>query len=211
MVDNESSFSRLIDDLTQLSIGSEDTAGGLGVSSVVTADEFLDMGLRVHYNEKQLQNSKRSTKLDWFVSQYGCSPLICAMLWNDLQTTTMPRAKVKRSKAKPQLFLMTLHHFKVYPRELQAKGTWSISRKTYRKWVKCFAKKIRQLKREKIVWPDDFGDDIWIITVDGTHCWVNEPMHCTWSQDRKLYSHKYNKAGICYGLGISSPRSVLFG
>jgi hypothetical protein len=45
MVDNESSFSRLIDDLTQLSIGSEDTAGGLGVSSVVTADEFLDMGL----------------------------------------------------------------------------------------------------------------------------------------------------------------------
>lgn len=33
------------------------------------------------------------------------------------------------------------------------------------------------LKTQKIMWPNDWGKDIWIITVDGTHCWINEPRH----------------------------------
>jgi hypothetical protein len=42
-----------------------------------------------------------------------------------------------------------------------------------------------------------------IITVDGTHCWIEEPTHPDWSQDKSYYSHRYNKAGINYELGIA--------
>jgi hypothetical protein len=56
---------------------------------------------------------------------------------------------------------------------------------------------------------DEFGDDIWILTVDGTHCWIHKPKHPTWSQDSKYYSHKYAKAGIEYELGISLTENRL--
>jgi hypothetical protein len=55
-----------------------------------------------------------------------------------------------------------------------------------------------------------------VVSVDGTHCWIAEPQHSEWSpqhpewsQDRKYYSHKYNKAGISYELAIDIARSRL--
>jgi hypothetical protein len=66
------------------------------------------------------------------------------------------------------------------------------------------------LKAQKIVWQDDnSGDDIWGLTVDGTHCWIREPQHPTWSQDSEWYSHKFNKAGVNYKLGISISQNRL--
>jgi hypothetical protein len=62
---------------------------------------------------------------------------------------------------------------------------------------------LQALKEEHIVWPADWDDDILIITVDGTHCWIEEPTHPDWSQDKSYYSHRYNKAGINYELGIA--------
>jgi hypothetical protein len=56
------------------------------------------------------------------------------------------------------------------------------------------------------VWPSWDEKDIWVISVDGTHCWIAEPTHAAWSQDKKYYSHKYNKAGISYELGSDLPR-----
>ena len=41
------------------------------------------------------------------------------------------------------------------------------------------------------------------MTVNGTHCAVEEPKDRIWSQDREYYSHKYNRSGINYELGIS--------
>jgi hypothetical protein len=77
-------------------------------------------------------------------------------------------------------------------------------------WCWFFVEKIQALKAEKIVWPkDNFGDDIYIITVDGTHCWIQEPQHPTWSQDSPYFSHKYGKAGLSYELGISISESKL--
>jgi len=43
----------------------------------------------------------------------------------------------------------------------------------------------------------------------GTHCWINQPQHSDWSQDREYYSYKYNKAGINYELGIAISSSDL--
>ncbi|KAG7365523.1 DDE superfamily endonuclease [Nitzschia inconspicua] len=46
------------------------------------------------------------------------------------------------------------------------------------------------------------GNDIWAITVDGVHCWIQET-HQEFSKDTSYFSHKYNHAGLCYELGIS--------
>jgi hypothetical protein len=76
--------------------------------------------------------------------------------------------------------------------------------------VKYFLKKIRRLKAEKIVWPDDWADyEIWVVSVDGTHCWIAEPQHPKW-QDRNYYSHIFNKAGISYELAIDIAKSRRF-
>jgi hypothetical protein len=53
------------------------------------------------------------------------------------------------------------------------------------------------------MWPDDnFGNFIWVLAVDGTHCWIQEPQQPTWSQYSDYYSHKYAKTGLNYELGI---------
>jgi hypothetical protein len=64
--------------------------------------------------------------------------------------------------------------------------------------------KIQYLKFKKITWPNDLGgEDIWIVTVNGTHIWLYRPDHPSFSQDSDYYSHKFNKAGINYELGIA--------
>jgi DDE superfamily endonuclease len=73
-------------------------------------------------------------------------------------------------------------------------------------WVK----KISALKAEKIFWPlDNFPGDTWAITVDGIHCWIQEPSDKEFSKDPKFFSHKYNHAGLCYELGISISSNQL--
>jgi hypothetical protein len=74
-----------------------------------------------------------------------------------------------------------------------------------------FLTRLQALKEEVIVWPgpDEWGDNIWIITLDGTHCWIEEPTHPDWSQDKSFYSHKYNKAGVNDELGIAIACSCL--
>jgi hypothetical protein len=172
------------------------------VASIVTADELVELGLGIFFDVEQQRIVKKSTNLDRFVAHYGCLPLMCAILWEDLQNTQVPRARVKRSNAVPRYFLMSLHHLKVYPTELQGEGPWHFTRKSRRKWIKCFLKKIRRHKAEKIVWPSWNEKDIWVISIDGTHWWIAEPTHTEWSQDKKYYSHKYNEAGISYKLGF---------
>jgi hypothetical protein len=86
-----------------------------------------------------------------------------------------------------------------------------MNRDEAREAVWYFLTRLQDLKEKVIVWPgpDEWGDDIWIVTVDGTHCWIEEPTHPDWSQDKSFYSHKYNKAGVNYELGIAIACSRL--
>jgi hypothetical protein len=132
------------------------------IHSVLTADEFLQLGLRKFFEEKQLTRVSAQANNDRFVAHFGCLPRVLAMIWEDLQRTTVPHAKVKKRKLNAEMFLAAFHHSKVYPTELQAEGAWKINRKTYRKWVRFFLKKIRRLKAAKIAWPDDWEEDeVW--------------------------------------------------
>jgi DDE superfamily endonuclease len=72
-------------------------------------------------------------------------------------------------------------------------------------WIaaKCWEWVVRlaALQAEKIVL--NYNDaNIWVMTVDGTHVWVQNWENPIFSQDPKYYSHKYNKSGMTAELGI---------
>lgn len=96
---------------------------------------------------------------------------------------------------------------KKYPTDDERVGPWDVGRDEARDDVWYYLRKIQSLKAEVIVWPANWGNDVWIITVDGTHCWVKEPTHPDWSQDKSYFSHKHKKAGLNYELAISISTS----
>ena len=75
-----------------------------------------------------------------------------------------------------QYFFLTLHWLKIYSTYLQLEGPWSISPETIGTKVKKYSNAIQHLKGRKIKWFDDneIKDDIFIMTVDGVHCRIQE-------------------------------------
>ena len=56
----------------------------------------------------------------------------------------------------------------------------------------------------QVVWPNmNDSTPVFIFSVDGTHCRINEPMHDRYSQDARYFSHKTHSAGLSYELGVS--------
>ena len=96
-------------------------------------------------------------------------------------------------------------------RESEREALFDKSTKTLRKWCWHCLEKIQALKHQKIVFPsaDQLGDDVWIMTVDGTHNLFKEPTHPTFSQDSSYFSHKKKHAGLDYELGIDLFHSKL--
>jgi len=132
-------------------------------------------------------------------------------IYEDLQIsdgedmTTDPPTSMRLEGSEKNLvwFLRSVYYLRKYPtqddleRELAVNKGWA-STKIWKVMVK-----IQYLKHKKVAWPDDLGgEDVWILTVDGTHVWIYEPGHPLFSQDSEFYSHKFNKAGINYELGI---------
>jgi hypothetical protein len=178
---------------------------------IYTLEEILLSGLRlIGFTEGRISRAKPTTNIERFKAHFGSIPTVVALLWQDLQVTEIKKARVPPSKRNFSHFLMALHHLKRYPTELEREAIFDISLSYGRFWVWYFVEKMQALKEEKIKWPDgNGGDDIWILSVDGTHCWIHEPQHPTWSMDSDYYSHKYAKAGMNYELGISLTDSKL--
>lgn len=179
------------------------------VASVISPDDLMLMGLRFFYTEKRISRCGRRSNITRFRKKFGPLPVVAVSIWEDLQTTSVNGAKVPQHMLWPEHFLMALNHLRKYPTEDDREGAFDMDPKAAREWVWYYCEKIRALKTEKIRWPEDWGTDIWIVTVDGTHCWINEPKHPEFSQDRQYYSHKFAKAGINYELAISIADSRL--
>lgn len=65
----------------------------------------------------------------------------------------------------------------------------------------------------QIVWPEEWNEGhpdlhsedtpIFLISVDGVHCRINEPIHPFYAKNPKYYSHKFKNPGLTYELGVS--------
>lgn len=180
-----------------------------GAPIIYTIDEVLKISLeQIGYSKRQIARSPKKNKAR-FEQLFGCPPRVCAAIWEELQTTTNEHAFLPQKGRIFRYFLITLHHLKQYPTEQAREALWHVSESWGRKWIQYFLSRIRALKQQKIKWPDNLGDDIWCMTVDGTHFRIEEPRHKKLSQDRRYYSHKTGSAGLNYELGISLSESQL--
>jgi hypothetical protein len=151
-------------------------------------------------------------------------------MFEDLQTTTIENANIAGSQVCLKHFLMTIHFLQCYPTEHEISAKFGIDEKTARKWIKFFVLRIHALKPQKvrcmhkytlihilltifllttlqIIWPRQwdnvYGASNFIISVDGTHCPIQEPQHDVLRINREYYSHKINRAALNYEVALS--------
>jgi hypothetical protein len=191
----------------------EDAENDAVVTHVVREEEMLRKGLLVvRYDENMLKRCKNETNKRRFKTSFGVSPATMCKIYIDLQrsdaedaTMNPPRSmRLVGSETNFNWFLRTIYYLRKYPIEEDFERTLAVNIGWARKNIWRLMQKIQYLKYKKITWPDGLGgEDIWILTVDGTHVWLSEPGHEEFSQDSLYYSHKFNKAGINYELGIA--------
>lgn len=176
---------------------------------VYTPNEIMKRGLYlIHYTARRIKRAKKAVNIERFKHHFGSEPVVIAAIFEELQLTEIPEAFLPPGDANLDYFLMAMHALKKYPKEMEREAIFDVDRQKGRDWVWYFLEKVQALKAVKIRWPES-NEDVWVITVDGTHCWIEEPQHPEWSQDSRYYSHKYGKAGVDYELGIALPVSLL--
>ena len=178
---------------------------------ILTAKELQLEGLKlVNYTLERIYRVKTTgTNKQRFKTHFGCSAAVCALIFHDLQTTNDDTAHLDENGIDIKSMLMALHFLYRYPTENEREAIFDSSPKTLRKWAWYYVDKIQALKTEKIVWPDDFGSDIWVLYVDCVDCLTEEPTHPTLTKDPKFFSFKKNKSGLRYELGTDLFRSAI--
>ncbi|CAJ1956085.1 unnamed protein product [Cylindrotheca closterium] len=175
------------------------------INHLVTPSEMMESGLALKgYSERRIKRAKGKTNVFRFKHHFGVSPCTAVWVYTDMQITNIAGAKIKGGILDLKYFLIGLYYLRKYPTEEELTSQFDYSNYWVREKAWGTIEKIQLLKHQVIVWEDDYQQGKrWVMTVDGIHCWINEPSHKEWSQDPKYYSHKYNKAGLDYELGIS--------
>ena len=197
--------------MSNLDVSHESDESSIPNMVIYTPNEIMKLGLRQFYTVKRIKRAKTKVNIERFVFWYGAEPKVAAQIFEDLQRLDKEdEAYLPPDDSNIMHFLMSLHHLKRYPKEMEREALFDIAHCTGRDLVWFYLEKVQGLKKVKIFWPDhNYWDDIWVITVDGIHCWINEPRHPEWSQDSRYFSHKYGKAGLVYELGIAISESRL--
>ena len=176
-----------------------------------TPKEMLRGGLcLMGWSIWRINRAKFKTNLRRFRCHFGSHPKVLALVYEELQTTAIEAARIEPSIIDVDDFFAAVHFLKRYPTEIERECLFGLPAKTIRKrtWNHVF--KLRALKAAKITFPTEFHPgDCWILSVDGTNCLINEPIHPELSMDPDYYSHKHHDAGFSYELGISLYESRL--
>jgi len=163
--------------------------------------------IMINLTEARINRATDQTNNERFKGHFGVLPIVGCELWKDLQTTSIEEARIDPDKIDLKYFLMGLHTLRKYPTEIEREAIFDVSIRSGRDWSWFYVRKIQALKALKIVWIDDAG--VWVCSVDGQHCWKQEPSNSAWAIDPKHYSFKCNKAGWCYELALSLWESKL--
>jgi len=168
----------------------------------LTATEMLGKGLSLLGVLPETQARRlESTNVNDFDMHFGSSPSIISDIWTHLHTTA--DVPLIPSKHFVSDFLIALHWLRVYPTECERKISLLVGEKTGRKWSWFYSKKIGALKDKLIVWPENWGNRIFTVSVDGVHFRIQEPQHPEYKRDKQYFSHKFGRAGLDYEIAIS--------
>ena len=121
--------------------------------------------------------------------------------------TPNKEARIKADK-KPIFLLIGLRFLWTYDTEEILGSFFGMSAKTVRKYYKECTEKIYLLLPELLTPIEDLNNDdgVFILSIDGTHCPIEEPR--PWS--RKWSSHKLGKkAGVAYEVALRIQKDEL--
>ena len=191
---------------------------------ILTHTQILTLGLKVlGFTDQRIKRVNGLRNVQRFRSHYGSDPIVYAVLLHKLQTTNIHKARVDHHVAKVgedkfvAYFMMAIHLLACYPTEDEAESTFAKCpfvqpcKETWSHWVWTIIANISALMPEVIVWPskwdnpdaDTDDETIFIFTVDGIHCLIEEPTLGDFAKNWKFYSHKFHAAGLDYEVGIS--------
>jgi len=161
------------------------------------------------FSARKINRVLEQTNQVRLIANYGINSTALAQLWEDLQTTTIPGARLDVKKRDLKMFFCTMNFLRRYHVEKEREAKWYSDRKNRDDgWY--YVQKIGLLKGIKITWPfDNFGDDIWCISVDGTHFRTYEKRSATLNLDPSIFSYKNKCAGFNYEIGLSINESKL--
>ena len=118
---------------------------------IVTSHEMMQIGLAwAGYDSYRQSRVQRTTNLTRFKSHYGSLPIVCAQIWEDLQTTKLPEARVERNYLDLKYFLLAMNWLYRYDTDEELSGTFGRCTKTLRKWKWFYVQKIAALKDQKV-------------------------------------------------------------
>ncbi|KAF0702403.1 hypothetical protein AaE_015956 [Aphanomyces astaci] len=137
-------------------------------------------------------SSTSTTNARRFVALFGTTLYVTSVLWAKLEPH--PRG------GQPRHLLWALMFLKVYGTEHVHATIAAVDEKTYRKWSWTYIKALEDLT--EVVFNNRFdeapmGTNLFV-SLDGTDCPVQEPFPF----DPSWWSHKLNRAGIRYEVGI---------
>ena len=174
---------------------------------IYSPDEMTALGLDAVKIPEYRQRVCRDTTMSRFQGYFGSKPHVLAIIWEDLQKTTNPDARIDALATKRvKYFFLAMHFLWVYPTEIREGGQFDCDEKTGRGWRWYFVGRIRALKKDKIIWPADWStvdSPFFCYSVDGVHFWINELLHPTMSKNPKLASHKNKKPSLDYEIALS--------
>ena len=161
---------------------------------------FLSMAMDIGGHPRWRKRNEKVNQQD-FKRWCGVSPKSCADIWVDIQ--------VDDFKPNPVHLLATLRFLRAYEFEHQLAKTFNQTEKNIRHWLRVYVPKLQALKSLKFSsLQEEAKDDgvIFLLSVDGTHCPIQEPRPFS----TKWSSFKLGKkAGVNYEIGLKIDESKL--
>jgi hypothetical protein len=157
-----------------------------------TTEEFvLSTGLSLVGLDARRQNVSTKLNNKRFRSFFGMGPKSVAELYDKILD--------KFGESDWKKIFMALNWLKLYDPEGVLAARWNLSEETLRVYIREYVSRIASFRPNLIVW-GDFGDEVFIVSIDGTHCPIFEPRT---DPSSKWFSHKFNGAGVAYELAIA--------
>ncbi|CAB9511156.1 expressed unknown protein [Seminavis robusta] len=169
----------------------------------LTSQEFLAIGLDITVGKDKWIHFKAERSEDRFRSAYGAATLTASEMWNDL----VDKGEIKKN-TKPMYLLLALRYLRSHDTQDDLMIFFKIgSKNTISRWCHAFVRKVQLLLKDKMLSFEEADDGmIFFMTVDGTHCRIEEPRPFS----KEWSSHKFGgKAALNYEVGLSIHKERL--
>jgi hypothetical protein len=155
----------------------------------VDAESIRYLGLSLVGFDRDRQRVGDNWNTRRFRAFYGIGEQALACLYN----TLVPKVDLEK-------LLMTVNWLKLYDTEHVLSARWGLHENTLRPILKNYSESIQELKERKVLWGNFDEDEIFLVSVDGVHCRIQEIRK---DPGAKWYSHKFNGPALSYELGIA--------